>query len=96
MYEGDWLKMYKVDNFVNEHLRKSLPHKISIRGERRLENIKIWSLFRYVQSDIELTGNLREAFAKFPPIFKNINCGRDDICPFMLRHQDLWLELGEC
>ena len=54
-----------------------------LREERRLQIIKCGSLFGYVQCDIELLENLREAFANFPPIFKNLDAGRDDIGSFI-------------
>ena len=41
------------------------------------------NLFGYVQYDIEILENHRETFVTFPPKFKNINFGRDDIGPFM-------------
>ena len=56
---------------------------MSLREEKLLENIKLGSLFGYVQSHIEVPENLREALANFPPIFKNNKNGRDDIGPFM-------------
>ena len=48
-----------------------------LKEERLLEDIKSGSLFGYVHYDFEVTENLREAFINFPPIFKNINVGRD-------------------
>ena len=43
----------------------------------------VWITRKEVQCDIEVPKNLREVFANFPPIFKNINVGRDNIGPFM-------------
>ena len=54
-----------------------------LREEKVLEIIKSGSLFGYVQCNIELPENLREAFTNFSPIFNNINVGRIDIRPFM-------------
>ena len=59
-----------------------------LREERLLENMKSGSLFGYVQCDIEVPENLREAFANFPPICKNIKVGRDDIGPFMKEYAE--------
>ena len=67
--------------------------------KKNLGNFKSGSLFGYGQCDIEVPGNLREAFANFPHIFKNINVGRDDIGPFMRnipRMNDFCLSLGKC
>ena len=66
-----------------------------VREEKLLENIECGSLFGYVQCDTEVTENLRETFAKFPPTFKNINVGRVDIGPFLERYvgkcSNLWV-----
>ena len=78
---GCW-KMYKTEINVKQHLCESFFYKKPPREERLLEIIKSGSLFVYVQCDIEVPENLREAFANFPPIFKNNNVGRDDIGPF--------------
>ena len=75
--------MYKTDNIVKQHLRESSPYKLLLRQERLLENFKSGSLFGYVQNFIEVPENLRECFANFPPIIKNINVGKYDIGPFM-------------
>ena len=53
-----------------------------LKEDRLLENMKSGSLFGYVQVDIEVPENLREASANFSPIFKNINVGKDEIGPF--------------
>ena len=58
------------------------------RLEELLEKIRPGSLFGYVQCGIEVPGNLLEASANFPPIFKNINVERDDIGPFMEKHAE--------
>ena len=74
--------MYRTDNFVEQHLRESFPNTMPLK-DRLLQNIKSGSLFGYVQCDIEVPESLREAFANFPPIFKNIIVGRDDTGLFM-------------
>ena len=70
-----------------------------LREERLLENIESWSLFGDVQCYIEVTQNRPEAFANFPPIFKNIDVGRADIGPFIKntpKKKEFWLNQGEC
>ena len=47
--------------------------------------IKFGSLLRFVECNIEVHQNLREASANFPRIFRNINVVRDDIGPFLKR-----------
>ena len=48
-----------------------------------LENNKAGIKLGYVQCDFEVPENLREAFANFPLILKNVFVGRDDIGSFM-------------
>ena len=54
-----------------------------LREERLLEIVISGSLFDYVHCDIEAPEKLRETFANFQTIFKNINVGGDDIGPVM-------------
>ena len=61
----------------------NFPPTKCLLEKKFLENIKSGSLFGYVQCDIEVTENLREAFANFPPNYKKIIVGGDDIGPFM-------------
>ena len=56
--------------------------------EKLLKNIKSTSLFGYVQCDIEVLENLRKAFANFPPIFKNVIVGTDDIGTIMKEYAE--------
>ena len=82
-FECEWWQLYKTNVVVKQHLRQSFPYKIHLSEGRLLERIKNGSLFGYVQCDIEVLPELREQFANFPPIFKNINVGRDDIGSLM-------------
>ena len=88
MYECEWWQLYKTNVVVKQHLRQSFPYKIPLSEERLLERIKNGSLFGYVQCDIEVPPELREQFANFPPIFKNINVGRDDIRSLMKNYAE--------
>ena len=88
MYESDWRKLYKTDKFVNQQLCELFPDKIFLREKRFLEKIKSWNLFDYVQRDIEVPENLQEDFVNFPPIFKNVIVGRDEIGPFLKEYAD--------
>ena len=83
MYECDCCKMHKANSIVKQHLRETFPNNMPLREETTLEIIKSGSLLGYVQCDIEVTENLREAFANFPPIFRNTIVCRDEIDPFM-------------
>ena len=59
-----------------------------LREETFAENIISRSLFGYVQCDFEVPENLREVFANFPPIFRNIIVGTDDIGPIMKEYAE--------
>ena len=48
MYECDWWKIYKTDNFVKQQLRETFTYKMPFREVRHLEIIKPGSLFGYV------------------------------------------------
>ena len=56
--------------------------------ENLLENVNSGSLFGYIQCDIEVPENLREAFSNFPPIFKNNNSGRNGTGSFMKEYAE--------
>ena len=80
--------MYKTHNIVEQHLRETFHNEMPQREERFLENVNSGSLFGFVEFDIELPENLREAFASFPPVFKNVSVGRDDSGLFMEEYAD--------
>ena len=93
MYQCDWWKIYKTDDIVKQRMRKSFPYNLPLKEERLSENMKSGNLFDYFQCDVEIPENLREAFANFLPIFRNLNVGRDIIGPFMKEYAEkegLW------
>ena len=77
------MKVYKTDIIVEQHLRESFHHKTPKREERLSENINSVCSFVYVRCDFEVSEDLPEAFANFPPIFNNIKVRRDDIRTFI-------------
>ena len=72
MYECDWWNMYQTDIFAIQHLRESFPYKMTLGEARLLENIKSEGLIPYLQCDIEVTENLREALSTFHPISRTL------------------------
>ena len=80
--------MYKTDNIVKPILRESFPYKMPLRDGRLLKIVEFGSLFVCVHCDIEVPESLREAFANFPPTFKNIDVGWDDIGLIMKEHAE--------
>ena len=83
MWECEWWRLYKTTANVKLHIRENFPYRRSLREQQLLEGIKKGSLFGYVQSDIEVPGNLRVNFANFPPIFKNNLVSKNDIGDLM-------------
>ena len=57
-------------------------------SEKLLARIEEDNLFGYVQCGLEVPEDLRERFANFPPIFKNINVGRENIGKFMQEYAE--------
>ena len=82
-YECDWWRTYKTDIIFEQHLHECFSHQMALREERLLENLKTESHFGYVQCDIEVPEKLRDLFANFPSILKNINDSRHDIGSFI-------------
>ena len=58
------------------------------REDRLLENINSVCPFVFVRRDIEVSEDLREAFANFPPIFNFIKVRRDDIRTFIKEYAE--------
>ena len=68
---------------VKEHLRDPFLYKRPLREQRLLEQIGSGKLFGYVQRDIDVSEELRNMFANFPPIFNNTDVSRHDIALLM-------------
>ena len=60
---------------------------MSLRKEL-LGNFNCGSLFSYVRCGIDVPENFLDAFAKFPPIFKNNNKSRGDFGPFLKKYAE--------
>ena len=57
-------------------------------SEKLLARIEEDNLFGYVQCDLEVPEELRERFANFPPIFKNLDVRRENIGKFKLEYAE--------
>ena len=80
--------MYKTDIIVQLHLRELFRYKMPLKEAKLFQTIKPGGLFGYVQCDNEVPEILRETFANFPLMFKDINFGRDDIGSFMKEYAE--------
>ena len=70
------------------HIRQNFPYKLPLSKETLLTRINEVKLFGYVQCDLEVSEELCERFANFPPIFKNCDVGREKIGNFMLEYAE--------
>ena len=97
--ECDWRELYKTHSISKQYLRDLITNKMPPTEERRLDCIKSWKLFGYIQSHIGIHENPRENSAKLPPIFMKEYVSRDDLARLWkrtLRKKEFWLNLGEC
>ena len=87
---------YKVVQMRECDFRKEFPNAYKYRCEKyggkigkvlnegeMLEEIANGNVFGMVKCDVRVPDNLRETYAKFPPIFKNTDVSRNDIGPHM-------------
>ena len=83
MWEFEWWRLYKTSTIVKLHIRENFPYRRSLTKQQLLEGMKKGNFFGYVQRDIEAPENLRENFANFRPVFKNILVSKNDIGDLM-------------
>ena len=67
MYECDWWKLYKTDNFVEQHLRDVPNFEMPLRGEFFSETIKSGSPFAHVQCGIKVPRVYEQLLQTFHP-----------------------------
>ena len=72
MWECEWWRLYKTTTDLKLHIRENFSCRRSLKEQQLLEGKKKGHLFGYVQCNIEVPENLRENFANFPPVFRNI------------------------
>ena len=83
MWECEWKRLHKTTNTVKQHIREHFPYRRSLAAEQLLEEIKKGKIFGYVQFDIEVSEDLRENNANFPPMLKNTFVSKSDIEPLL-------------
>ena len=82
MYECQWDKMKKDDGAIRKHcldIQTASERKRKLSSSQILRGIRLGEIFGIVEVDIEVPEDLREKFAEFPPIFKNVEICKDDI-----------------
>ena len=88
MREREWWDQVQMSSFLKNHVRKYFPYKLPLRKETLLKRIDEDKLFGYVQCDLEVSEEIYERFANFPPVFENTNVGREDIGDFMREYAE--------
>ena len=83
MWECDWWESFKTTDKIKNHVKTHFPYKRPLSTDSLLAKINDGSLFGYVQCDLIVPDELKSKFANFPPIFKNIEVGRNDIGDYM-------------
>ena len=80
--ECEWQSFfYKTDAEVKKHLRELFFFKIPSREEELLQNIKLASLYGYVQYDNHVLDYLRKQFVNCRAISKNTTVRRQKFGP---------------
>ena len=79
MWECEWWRLYKTTTGIKIYIRENFPYRRSLTEQQLVERIKKGNPFGYVQCDIEVPEKLRENFANFPPVLKNLLVSKNDI-----------------
>ena len=88
MWEIEWWRLYKTTTNIKLHIGDNFLYRRTLTEQQLLEGIKKGNLFGYVQCDIEVPKNLKENFANFLPVFKNILVSKNDIGDLMKRYAE--------
>ena len=86
MWECDCWESLKTNDKIKNHVRTHFACKRPLSTDSLLAKIKNGFLFGYVQCDLVVADELKSKFANFPPIFKNIEVGRNDIGDYMKKY----------
>lgn len=70
-------RMLTLQQFRRNHFQ--LPNHYAMTQEKLLGKIRQEKFFGIVELDIETPDHLKEKFAEYQPIFKNINISREDL-----------------
>ena len=80
MWECDCWESFKNNDKIKNHVRTLILSKRSLSTDSLLAKIKKRDFFlAFVQSDLVVPDELKSKVANFPPIFKNIEVGRNYI-----------------
>ena len=91
IYECQWDHLKKCNKQIKKFLQKKNKNtfrKKTLKGlsvQQICNLVQKEAIFGVVQCDIEVPEELREEFAEFPPIFKNVDISRKDIGEHMLK-----------
>ena len=82
MYECEWMDLIQTDasirTFVNDQ-QMPMQQRGSMTHDQVLRGVRDGCLYGMVECDIHVPDDLVERFSEMPPVFKNIDVGKDDI-----------------
>ena len=81
--ECEWWQNFRTNEKFKNHIRSNFPYKRLLSTESLLGKIRDGSLYGYIQCDLVVPAELKAKISKFPPIFKNIEVGRNNIGEYM-------------
>ena len=89
IWECQWWKSVKEnDNGANDFMKKFAPYQKPIPECELMRQIRCGQKFGVLDCSLRVPDNLRDKFSNFPPIFKNIDVGRDDIGDYMKEYAE--------
>ena len=83
MRECSWWDQFKNNVDVKNHVRTHFPCKKPPSANSLVLNIRMETMFDYVQCDLSVPDELKAKFSNFPPAFKNMDASRNDIGEYM-------------
>ena len=87
MWECQWRREFENKNSdIYKFVKKNYTYKYPMSANKIKERVYAGDLFGILQCDIHIPERLRNEFANFPPIFKNVEVSRDDIGDEMKQH----------
>ena len=87
IFECKWLEQKKSSKMVSRFVKKlsfrDMSEKKSMTESEIISAIESESFFGLVECDVHVPTDLQSKFQEMPPIFKNVNIGREDLSPLM-------------
>lgn len=91
IYECEWLRMKSTQTQISAFITKRCKKWTTLRtvSEKKiLDGVKSGKLFGMVECDVRVPDDQRAIWTEMPPIFKNVEVGRDDIGDFSRQYAE--------